>query len=50
MLFEDECGNILMSEEVDRLSPLEIDELKLHVYEGIDDRQLHVYQRLSIKG
>jgi len=32
MLFEDEDGNILASEEVDELSFLEIDERNLHVY------------------
>lgn len=33
MLFEDECGKILMPDEVDELSPWEIEELKLHVCE-----------------
>lgn len=33
MLFEDENGLILMPDEVDELSPWEIDERKLHVYE-----------------
>ncbi len=34
MFFEDESGKILMSEEVDRLSPWEMDASKLHVYES----------------
>ena len=33
MLFEDEDGELITSEEVDDLSPWEIDERKLHVYE-----------------
>jgi len=34
MLFEDDSGAILTSEEVDSLSVWEIEERKLHVYEG----------------
>jgi len=33
MLFEDNNGKILTSEEVDNLSNWEIDDRKLHVYE-----------------
>ena len=33
MLFEDGDGRILTPEEVDSLSPWEIDDLKLHVYD-----------------
>jgi hypothetical protein len=33
MLFEDDDGKILMSDEVDELSPWEIEERKLHLYE-----------------
>ena len=31
MMFQDNRGNILMSDEVDELSPWEIDELGIHV-------------------
>ena len=33
MLFEDDEGRLLMPEEVDELSPWEIDERRLHIYE-----------------
>jgi len=33
MLFEDDEGRLLTSDEVDELSPWEIDDLDLHVYE-----------------
>jgi len=36
MLFVDDAGKILMSEEVDELSPWEIDDRKLHIYEGYE--------------
>jgi precorrin-2 methylase len=43
MLFEDIEGNVLMSEEVDNLSPWEIEENQLHIYDddvyGYDDRR-----------
>lgn len=35
MLFEDEGGKILTSEEVDELSLWEIDERRIHVYADI---------------
>jgi hypothetical protein len=31
MLYEDQYGNLLLPEEVDELSPWEIDELKIHI-------------------
>jgi hypothetical protein len=33
MLYEDESGKLLMSEEVDDLSPWEIDDRKIHVFD-----------------
>ena len=33
MMFEDDKGELLMSDEVDELSSGEIDERKLHVYD-----------------
>jgi len=35
MLFEDETGKVLMSEEVDELDTWELDFRKFHVYEDI---------------
>lgn len=32
MLFEDKSGRLLMSEEVDELSPWEIEEREIHVF------------------
>ncbi len=34
MIFEDNKGNLLMSDEVDELSPWEIEELGIHVFEA----------------
>jgi hypothetical protein len=36
MLFEDEEGNIFTSDEVDDLSPWEVEEHNLHVYEDTE--------------
>ena len=37
MYFEDEKGNLLMPEEVDELSPWEIEEMGIHVWSEGDD-------------
>jgi hypothetical protein len=39
MIFEDEHGKILVSEEVDKLSLLELDNRELHVYDNRDLRK-----------
>jgi len=39
MLFEDEEGRLLMSDEVDELSPWEIEERKIHLF---DDKERHL--------
>jgi hypothetical protein len=37
MLFEDDDGNIMLPEEVDMLSPWEIEEHNLHICDEEDD-------------